>query len=70
MLFVEIRIKGRIDPSWTDWLGGLEVAHIAEGGTLLSGALPDQAALYGLISRLRDLGLALISVEIKEEVGE
>ena len=59
---VEITVKGRIDPTWSEWLGGLSVTHTDEDETVLRGQLADQAALYGVLSRLRDLGLHLISV--------
>jgi hypothetical protein len=59
---VEIRVKGRIDERWSAWLEGLTITHTAEGETVLSGSVPDQSALYGLIARLRDLGLPLLSV--------
>ena len=63
---VEIRITGRIDEDWADWFGDLEIAHTEEDETVLTGTVSDQSALYGLLARLRDLGLALISVESKE----
>jgi len=59
---VEIKIKGRLDPQWSDWFGGLTLTHLAENETLLSGPLPDQAALHGLLERIRDLNLKLVSV--------
>jgi hypothetical protein len=58
----EIRIKGHLDQSWSDWLSGLAINHEDSGETLLTGALPDQAALHGVLNRLRDLGVRLISV--------
>lgn len=62
MLKIEIQVKGEIDQRWVEWFGGLSLSHSASGETLLSGLLPDQAALYGVICRLRDLGLALEGV--------
>ena len=59
---VEIKIKGHLDQQWSDWFAGLELTHLAENATLLAGALPDQAALHGLLERIRDLNLKLISV--------
>lgn len=59
---VEIRIKGQIDRDWSDWLGGLSITHTAQGETVLNGSVRDQAALYGLLSRLSDLGIQLNSV--------
>jgi hypothetical protein len=63
---VEIRVKGRIDERWSAWLEGLSITHTAEGETVLAGSVPDQSALYGLIARLRDLGLPLLSVNPHE----
>jgi hypothetical protein len=59
---VEIRVKGQIDERWSEWLEGLTIIHTSEGETVLTGSVLDQSALYGLIARLRDLGLALLSV--------
>jgi hypothetical protein len=57
----EIRIKGLLDPHW-DWLENLTVTHLETGETLLSGPINDQAALHGLLARIRDLNLTLIAV--------
>jgi hypothetical protein len=56
-----IRIKGLLDPHW-EWLEGLTVTYIDPGDTLLTGPIIDQAALHGLITRIRDLNLTLLSV--------
>jgi len=60
--YYEIKIKGCLDPRWSDWFAGLELSHLEGNETLLSGSLPDQAALHGLLERVRDLNLTLISV--------
>ena len=60
--YYEIKIKGHLDPSWSEWFEGLKLTHLEGDGTLLSGSLPDQAALHGLLERIRDLNLTLISV--------
>jgi len=59
---VEIVVKGRIDEQWSEWLDGLTIAHTEQNETVLSGSLVDQSALYGLLTRLRDLGLPLLAV--------
>lgn len=58
----EIRIKGSLGDEWAEWFGGMAIIRAANGETLLSGAVVDQAALYGLLRKVRDLGLPLISV--------
>jgi hypothetical protein len=58
----EIKIKGHLNAGWSDWFAGLHLTYLEEDTTLLSGPLPDQAALHGLLERVRDLNLTLISV--------
>ena len=58
----EIRLKGRLDARWATWFDGLSLSHKSDGTTVLSGPVIDQAALHGLLSKVRDLGLPLISV--------
>jgi hypothetical protein len=58
----EIRIKGHLRPAWTDWFGGLTIMLEANGDSLLTGPVVDQAALHGVLKKVRDLGLPLISV--------
>jgi hypothetical protein len=58
----QIRIKGHLGPGWTDWFGGLAVTPTEGGETLLTGPVVDQAALHGLLRKVRDLGMPLISV--------
>jgi len=58
----QITVKGSIDQSWSDWFDGFILTPQAEGTTHLTGPLPDQAALHGLLGRIRDLGLPLLSV--------
>jgi hypothetical protein len=65
---VEIIIKGRIDSHWSEWLGGLQIAHIGQDQSRLSGSIADQATLYGVLTKLRDLDLKLVSVKLTEGV--
>ena len=58
----QIRLKGQLGSKWTDWLGGLTITLEDNGDTLLTGPVVDQAALHGLLKRVRDLGLPLISI--------
>jgi len=58
----QIRIKGHLEHQWADWFGGLTLTLEDNGETLLTGAVVDQAALYGLLKKVRDLGIPLISV--------
>jgi hypothetical protein len=58
-----IRIRGHLDPSWSTWFDSLTVTQAADGTTELAGPLVDQAALFGLLARLRDLGATLLLVE-------
>ncbi len=67
MVTVEIRIEGQLDKDWTEWLENLSISHAVENETLLTGKVADQAALYGLIAKLRDLGIRLLSVKFEEK---
>ena len=60
--FYEIRIAGHLDAHWADWFDGMSIMLEEDGNTLLSGPVPDQPALYGILRRVRDLGLPLVSV--------
>ncbi len=66
---VEIRVKGQIDERWSAWLEGLTIQHVEPDETVLTGPVVDQAALYGLIAKLRDLGLPLAAVNPVKEVS-
>jgi hypothetical protein len=62
----EIRLKGHLDERWTDWFEGLTITREASGETRLTGPVVDQTALHGLLRKVRDLGLPLISVNCSE----
>ncbi len=58
----QIRIKGHLDEQWADWFGGLKITLEEDGDTLLTGQVLDQAALFGLLRKVSDLGMPLLSV--------
>jgi hypothetical protein len=60
-MIYEIRVKGHLDPEWSEWFDDLSIMKEAGGFTLLTGPFVDQAALYGLLKRLNEFGLPLIS---------
>lgn len=63
----EILIDRTLSENWTSWFAGMEITPEPGGGTKLVGALADQAALYGVLMKIRDLGLALVSIQRCEE---
>jgi hypothetical protein len=62
----QIRIKGHLGAQWTDWFGGLAITLEEDGDTLLTGPVADQAALFGLLKKVRDLGMPLLSIIPRE----
>ena len=61
-MIYQIRIKGHLDREWTDWFGGLILTLEDNGETLLTGPVIDQAALHGVLKKVRDVGMPLLSV--------
>ena len=59
----QIKIKGHLGSQWTDWFDGLTITLEEDGNTLLTGLVVDQAALHGLLKKVRDLGMPLLSVK-------
>lgn len=58
----EIRVEGQLGPGWSEWFGGLKVTPLDDGHTLLIGPVADQAALHGLLGKIRDLNVKLVAV--------
>jgi hypothetical protein len=58
----EIRVKGHLGGRWSEWFDGLEITNLENGEALLSGEIADQAALHGVLAKVRDLGLPLVAV--------
>ena len=65
-----IKLQGHLDQPWSEWLGGLEATHEDDGTTVLSGVIPDQPALHGILVRIRDLGLILVSISADVSTSE
>ncbi|MHB1134085.1 MAG: hypothetical protein ACYC4L_17085 [Chloroflexota bacterium] len=63
----QIRVKGHLGPEWSDWFDGLAVLGRADGETLIQGTVVDEAALYGLLGKVRDLGLPLLGLSVLSE---
>ena len=58
----QIRVQGHLDGDWSAWFDGLAISNLANGEMVLAGELPDQAALHGVLAKVRDLGLPLLAV--------
>ena len=65
----EIRIKGQLGAQWGAWFDGMTITQTANGETLITGLVADQAALYGLLRKVRDLGLTLLALSSSEPRG-
>lgn len=68
-MWYEIQVKGHLHQRWSTWLYDFNLRHEADGTTALTGNLADDAAVYGLLSKLRDMGLTLLSVKILDEAA-
>ena len=69
MAAYKIRVKGHLDGHWSEWFDGLEITNLKNGVAMLSGDIVDQAALHGLLNKVRDLGLPLVAVRRVGPVG-
>jgi len=67
LLYCHIRVKGHLSARWSDWFDDLAVENRPNGEAVFNGVLPDQAALYGVLNRLRDLGVMLVSLNCSTE---
>jgi hypothetical protein len=65
--YYEIRVRGLLDSHWSGWFEGLRLTRLGNGETLIAGPIQDQAALHGILAKIRDLGLHLLSVVSVEE---
>jgi hypothetical protein len=65
--FYEIHLKGSLDQRWAHRLEGMQIHYLPNGDTLLSGVLPDQAALFSILTQLSNIGIQLLSVNVQEE---
>jgi hypothetical protein len=66
-MIYEIRVRGVLDPQWSSWFDGLRVERAGPGETVIIGPVADQAALHGLLARVRDLGMPLLSLRVVED---
>ena len=65
----EIRVKGQLDQQWSAWFEGLTISYDGEGNTILRGPLADEAALHGVLIKVRDLALPLLALR-REDAGD
>ena len=68
--FYQIRVRGHLDKEWSEWFDRMTIVNEADGVTALTGAIADQAALYGVLIRVRNLGLPLVSVNVLDKPSE
>jgi hypothetical protein len=65
-MYCSITVKGHLDARWSEWFEGLTITNLESGRTILIGRLQDQAALHGVLTKVRDLGLALVEVRCED----
>ena len=70
MSVYNIRVKGHLDGGWSEWFDGLQISNLKNGEALLSGEIVDQAALHGLLNKVRDLGLPLLALRSADPTCE
>ena len=70
MAVYRFRLEGHLDNSWAEWLGNMVIAHQPDGTSLITGHVTDQAALFGVLCRIRDLGTPLLSLTLLDEKQE
>ncbi len=66
MPMIRMKVRGALGKDWSEWFGGLRLSHDENGDTLVVGQVDDDAAVYGMIARVRDLGMGLLRVEVEE----
>jgi hypothetical protein len=70
MTVYEIRVKGHLDGRWSEWFDGLQITNIENGEAMLSGKIVDQAALHGMLNKVRDLGLPLLALRSADPTND
>jgi hypothetical protein len=65
-----VRVKGHLDGRWSQWFDGLQITNLENAEAMLSGSIVDQAALHGVLTRVRDLGLPLVAVRSAGPLGQ
>ncbi len=65
----QIKLQGTLDTKWSDWFDGFHITSLATGETLMTGPIADQAALHGLLTKIRDVGLPLLSINALPDDG-
>ena len=68
--YYQIVVKGHLEAHWSQWFSGMDIQNMPDGEAILSGVVVDQAMLHGLLNKIRDLGLPLVSIRCLETEGE